>query len=204
MKRVGLYFGSFDPIHIGHLIIANYMAHYTELDEVWFVVSPLNPLKLDRNLIADHHRLQMVYLAIRGNEKLFASDVEFDMPKPSYTIHTLKVLEEKHPDLRFSLIMGEDNLRSLHKWKAFDEIVGHIPIMVYPRDLTDGEHDGDDTVEIPEELKGANITVCDAPLMKISSTFIRNSIQNHLDVRYLIPDGVVNYISNNYLYEERP
>lgn len=204
MKKVGLYFGSFDPVHIGHMIIANYMAHYTDLDEVWIVVTPLNPLKKDRHLIADHHRLQMVYLAIRDNEKLFASDVEFELEKPSYTIKTLKVLEELHPDLTFSLIMGEDNLRNLTKWQAYEEIVQRIPIMVYPRDITDGENDGDDKVEIPAELKGADITVCDAPLMKISSTFIRNSIQNHRDVRYLIPDEVVNYISNNYLYEDKP
>lgn len=200
MKNVGLYFGSFDPIHIGHLIIANYMVHYTSLDEVWFVVTPLNPLKTDRHLIADHHRLQMVYLAIRKNESLFASDVEFQLPKPSYTIATLKVLEEQHPELRFSLIMGEDNLRNLHKWLAFEEIIQRIPILVYPRDLTEGESQ-DDEVTIPTELSQADITICDAPLMKISSTFIRQAIRNQKDVRYLIPDEVVNYISNNFLYE---
>lgn len=203
-KKVGLYFGSFDPIHIGHLIIANFMANYTDLDEVWFVVSPLNPLKRHRHLIADHHRLQMVYLAIRDNEKLYASDVEFDMPKPSYTIDTLDVLEAKHPDLTFSLIMGEDNLRTLHKWKAYKEIIARLPILVYPRDLTEGEDGADDSVEIPAELTGANIQVCEAPLMKISSTFIRRAIQNHQDVRYLLVDEVVLYIANNYLYENRP
>ena len=203
-KKVGLYFGSFDPIHIGHLIIANYMANYTDLDQVWFVVSPLNPLKKHRHLIADQHRLQMVYLAIRDNEKLYASNVEFDMPKPSYTIDTLEVLEAKHPDLSFSLIMGEDNLRTLHKWKAYKEIIERLPILVYPRDLADGEDGADDAVEIPAELTGANIRVCEAPLMKISSTFIRRAIQNHQDVRYLLVDEVVLYIANNYLYENRP
>ena len=202
-NKVGLYFGSFDPIHIGHLIIANFMANYTDLDEVWIVVSPLNPLKKQRHLIADHHRVQMVRLAIRDNEKLNASDVEFDMPKPSYTIDTLDVLEAKHPDLTFSLIMGEDNLRTLHKWKAYKEIITRFPILVYPRDLTEGEDGSDDAVDIPAELSGADIQVCEAPLMKISSTFIRRAIQNHQDVRYLLVDEVVHYIANNYLYEDR-
>lgn len=200
-KRVGLYFGSFDPVHIGHLIIANYMVHYTDLDEVWFVVTPLNPLKKDRNLIEDHHRLQMVHLAIRKNESLKASDVEFDLPKPNYTVNTLKILQEQHPDFNFSLIMGEDNLRNFLLWKDYEKITRNYPILVYPRDLTDGESRTEDDTYIPPELAGADITVCDAPLMKISSTFIRQAIRDEKDVRYLIPDEVVNYISNNYFYE---
>lgn len=201
-KQIGLYFGSFDPVHIGHLIIANYMVHYTDLDEVWFVVTPLNPLKKDRNLIADHHRIQMVHLAIRRNESLRASDIEFDLPKPNYTVNTLERLEELHTDMVFSLIMGEDNLRNFTRWKDFEKIARNYPIMVYPRDLTEGEKDIRDN--LPPELSEADITVCDAPLMKISSTFIRQAIRDEKDVRYLLPDEVVNYISNNYFYERTP
>ena len=197
MKRVGLYFGTFNPIHIGHLIIANYMANHTDLDEVWMVVTPHNPFKDRSELLPDHHRLQMSILATKENMRLYVSDVEFELPKPNYTYLTLRELKRLHPDHTFSLIMGEDNLRSLHRWKNYEEIVGEYSIKVYPRLIEDEED-----MEPLGQLKG-DIEICEAPLMKISSTFIRNSIRDQKDVRYLIPEAVTNYISNNYLYEEK-
>ena len=139
MKKVGLYFGTFNPIHVGHLIIANYMVDFTELDEVWFVVSPQNPLKDKKSLLKDYHRLALVQEAIVDNDKLHASDIEFSLPKPSYTSDTLAYLHEKHPDLEFSLIMGEDNLRTFHKWKNYESILQNNKIIVYPRVLTEQE-----------------------------------------------------------------
>ncbi|NNE55259.1 MAG: nicotinate-nucleotide adenylyltransferase, partial [Flavobacteriales bacterium] len=139
MKRVGLYFGTFNPIHIGHLIIANYMANHTDLDEVWLVVTPHNPFKDQSALLPDHHRLQMAYLAIKDNMKLQVSDIEFDLPKPNYTINTLESLVEKYPDHKFTLIMGEDNLRSFDRWKRYEDILASFPIKVYPRLPKDGE-----------------------------------------------------------------
>lgn len=195
MKRVGLYFGTFNPIHIGHLVIANYMANHTDLDEVWLVVSPQNPLKDAKTLLPDHHRLRMAQLAIKENERLFVSDIEFELEKPSYTYLTLRALAERFADHQFSLIMGEDNLRILDKWKNHDEILANYPIKVYPRL-------GEEEIEPLGNLKG-DIEICEAPLMKISSTFIRNSIRDRKDVRYLIPEPVINYVGSNFLYEEQ-
>lgn len=194
MKRVGLYFGTFNPIHIGHLVIANFMANHTDLDEVWLVVSPHNPMKEANTLLPDHHRLRMAQLAIKENERLFVSDIEFELEKPSYTYQTLRELAKRFSDHSFSLIMGEDNLRILDKWKNYEEIVANYPIKVYPRL-------GDEQIEPLGHLKG-DIEICEAPLMKISSTFIRNSIRDHKDVRYLIPEPVINYVGSNFLYEE--
>ena len=141
MKKVGLFFGSFNPIHVGHLILGNYLANNTDLAEVWFVVSPHNPHKTKANLLADHHRLHMVQLAVEDNLKLRASNVEFDLPKPSYTVFTLQKLKEDHPDKKFVMIMGEDNLRSFHKWKNYEYILENHEIVVYPRVLTSQELD---------------------------------------------------------------
>ena len=146
MKKIGLYFGTFNPIHVGHLIIANYMADYTELDEVWLVVSPQNPLKKKETLLKDHHRLSLVRIALEDNTKLMASNIEFDLPIPSYTINTLVHLKEKYETYEFHLIMGEDNLRSFHKWKNQEEIINNHKIFVYPRVLTEQEME-DNTVE---------------------------------------------------------
>ncbi|NQX92386.1 MAG: nicotinate-nucleotide adenylyltransferase, partial [Flavobacteriales bacterium] len=157
MKQVGLYFGTFNPVHIGHVVIANYMAHHTHLDEVWMVVTPHNPHKERANLLPDEHRLQMVRLAIFDNNKVWASDVEFSLPQPNYTIHTLEHLESTRTDLEFTLIMGEDNLRKLHHWKGFEEIVKKYPILVYPRAITEGEDPSMET-----SVEGANIQVCNA------------------------------------------
>lgn len=199
MKKVGLYFGTFNPVHIGHLVIANYMANHTNLEEVWMVVTPHNPLKNRDELLPDEHRLQMVRLAIVDNPKVWASDVEFDLPQPNFTTNTLDHLVKEHSDCEFTLIMGEDNLRSLDKWKDHKRILEQFDILVYPRSKTEGET----RLDPVNELDFSRVKICDAPMIKISSTFLRNSIQNQKDVRYLIPDKVINYISNNYLYENR-
>lgn len=198
MKKIGLYFGTFNPVHIGHLVIANFMANHTDLEEVWMVVTPHNPLKNRAELLPDEHRFQMVRLAIVDNPKVWASDVEFDLPQPNFTTNTLDFLVKEHPDCEFTLIMGEDNLRSLDKWKDHNRILEQFDILVYPRSQTEGET----RLEPVNGLDFSRVKICDAPMIKISSTFLRNSIQNQKDVRYLIPDKVINYISNNYLYEK--
>jgi nicotinate-nucleotide adenylyltransferase len=197
MKKIGLYFGTFNPIHIGHLVIANFMAHHTQLDEVWIVVTPHNPLKKRSELLPDQHRLQMVRLAILDNPSLQVSDVEFELPQPNYTWNTLTHLHNLHPDVEFSLIMGEDNLRTINQWFNHEQILENYTIYVYPRAITESEQ----TLSIDKTNVHQNVVVCDAPMIRISSTFLRQSIQNQKDVRYLIPDTVINYISNNYLYE---
>ncbi|MCH2197383.1 MAG: nicotinate-nucleotide adenylyltransferase [Flavobacteriales bacterium] len=197
-KRTGLYFGTFNPIHIGHLVIANFMANHTDLDEVWLIVTPHNPLKDRGDLLPDDHRLQMVRLATIDNNKLEVSDVEFNLPQPNYTINTLDLLQERYSDTEFVLIMGEDNLRSLHRWKDYERMVSSYDIFVYPRSITEGENTEESGVLV--NLK--RVTICEAPMIRISSTFLRNAIRTQKDIRYLVPDKVINYISNNYLYEK--
>lgn len=198
MKKVGLYFGTFNPIHIGHLVIANFMANHAGLDEVWLVVTPHNPLKERKDLLPDNHRLQMTKLATLDNNQLQVSDIEFELPQPNYTYHTLQTLNERNPDTEFSLIMGEDNLRGLHRWKDQDKITAEYDILVYPRSQTEGENP---YVDAPI-INMSRVEIYDAPLIRISSTFLRDSIGRKNDIRYLVPDTVINYISNNYLYEE--
>ncbi len=168
--RVGLYFGTFNPIHVGHLIIANYMAEYTDLDEVWFVVSPHSPHKEKKSLLKDYHRLAMVDIAIEENTKLKSSNVEFKLPKPSYTATTLAYLKDKYPTKEFALMMGEDNLRSFHKWFNYETILDQHKIYVYPRVMTIQEEAKVESVSAKEEiLSHENITFCeDVPVMKIS------------------------------------
>lgn len=194
MKKVGLYFGTFNPIHVGHLIIANYLANHSDLTEVWFVVSPHNPLKDKNTLLDDHHRLAMVQRAIEDNPKLKASGIEFDLPKPSYTVLTLQALKEKYPGYIFSLIMGEDNLRTLHKWRNYEYILEHFDIYVYPRVQASTETDVRDFSNYPR------IHFCKAPVMNISSTLIRESIKNRKDVRYLLTDPVFRYVDEMNFY----
>lgn len=197
-KRIGLFFGTFNPIHVGHLIIANYIVTATSLDEVWFVVTPHNPHKKKASLLDDHHRLAMVKEAIEDNIRLRASDVEFGLPQPNYTINTLAHLREKHHEKEFVLIMGEDNLRSFHKWKNYEEILKHHQIVVYPRVHLSNE---DDTSKTIEELDGnERIILCDAPIMNISATFIRNSIKEGLDVRYMLTEPVFKYVDEMNFY----
>ena len=202
--NIGLYFGTFNPIHIGHLIISNYMADYTDLDQVWLIVSPQNPLKKKRSLLEDYHRLAIVKVAIDDNLKLRASDIEFNMPRPSYTSDTLAYLKEKHPDNNFHLIMGEDNLRTFHKWKNFDYILESHKIYVYPRVLTiQEEREVEEIGYLPANKlqQHKNVIVCDeAPVMRVSASFIRQAIKDGNDVRYLLTDPVHRYIEEMNFY----
>lgn len=204
MKKIGLFFGSYNPVHVGHLILANYMADQTDLSEVWLVVSPHNPLKEKANLLDDHHRLSMVRIAVEDNVKLKASDIEFSLPKPSYTVFTLQNLKEKYPETEFVLIMGEDNLRTLHKWKNFEYILENHKIYVYPRVLTVQEvASGEIDLTPAEEVDGhQNVEFfANAPLMKVSSSYIRKAIKSRHDVRYLLTDKVYQYLDEMNFYK---
>ena len=202
MKKIGLYFGTFNPIHVGHLIISNYMTGYTNLDEVWLVVSPLNPLKKKESLLEDYHRLNLVRIAVEKNSKLKASDDEFNLPKPSYTINTLVYLKEKYPSYEFNLIMGEDNLRSFKKWKNHEKILQSHNLYVYPRVLTEQEKK-EDITETIITIKHHNIVRCEAPVMKISSSFIRKAIVENKDVRYLLTPEVFKYVDEMGFYKKK-
>lgn len=190
MKRIGLFFGSFNPIHVGHLIIGNYMANYTDLDEVWFVVSPQSPFKKKASLASSYDRLEMVELAIAGVDRLRASDIEFHLPIPSYTIDTLTYLHERHPSYSFSLIMGEDNLENFKKWKNADVLLSNYSIHVYPRP-------GYPATDLRTHPK---VTITESPLMEISSTFIRKAISEDKSIDYLVPQTVKEYIDQKALY----
>ena len=198
MAKIGLYFGSFNPVHIGHMAIAGYMTEFAGLNQVWFVVSPHNPLKKKETLLADHHRLYMAQLAIGDNDRLKTSDIEFKLPVPSYTIDTLTYLNEKHPKNEFCLVMGEDNLNTLHKWKNATDLVGKYPIYVYPR--PDSERPSSPLLD--QILSNADIHKVNAPLMEISGTFIRNGIKNGKDMSYFLPAPVWKYIKEMHFYEK--
>ncbi len=191
--KVGLFFGSFNPIHVGHLTLANYLVEYSDLDQVWFVVTPHNPHKKKSSLLEDHHRLAMVRIAVEDYPKLKASDIEFGLPQPNYTVNTLAYLEEQHPDTNFALIMGEDNLKSLHKWKNYQTILERQSIYVYPR-ISQG------TVE--HQFNGhPKITKVDAPIMELSSTFIRKAIGAGKNVRPMLPHNVWVYLDEMNFYK---
>jgi nicotinate-nucleotide adenylyltransferase len=190
--KIGLFFGSFNPVHVGHLVLANYMLSFTELERIWFVVSPHNPLKEKKSLLSDIQRLQMVRLAIGDHTKMKASNVEFKLPQPSYTINTLAHLAEQFPDHQFSLIMGADNLQSFKKWKNYEVILEHYSIYVYPRPGSDG---GD-------LKKHKHVHFTEAPLIEISSTFLREAIHNKKDVRYFFPPSVWDYVKEMHFYEK--
>ncbi len=200
--KVGLYFGTYNPIHIGHLIIANHMVDNSELDQVWLVVSPQNPLKNKATLLADYHRLALVETAVEGNDRLKASNIEFDLPKPSYTIDTLTYIQEKHPKHDFSIIMGEDNLRTLHKWKNHEQILNSHKIYVYPRVLTQQELLAESSNKETHFKDHPQVTLTDAPVMKISASFIRNAIKEKKDVRYLLSEPVHKYLSEMHFYKK--
>jgi len=198
MAKIGLYFGSFNPIHIGHTAIAGYMTEFAGLDQVWFVVSPHNPLKKKETLLTDHHRIYMVQLAIGDNDRLKASDIEFKLPVPSYTIDTLTYLKEKHSNNEFCLVMGEDNLYTLHKWKNADELVSRYPIYVYPR-----QDSGKPSSPLLDQLLAkADVHRVNAPLMDISGTFIRSGIKNKKDMSYFLSAAVWKYIREMHFYEK--
>jgi nicotinate-nucleotide adenylyltransferase len=197
MAKIGLYFGSFNPIHIGHMAIAGYMTEFAGIDQIWFVVSPHNPLKKKETLLADHHRLYMTQLAIGDNVRLKASDIEFKLPVPSYTIDTLAYLREKYPKNEFNLVMGEDNLYTLHKWKNADELISKYPIFVYPRP----ESSKPSSLLLDQIISKADLHHVKAPLMDISGTFIRNGIREGKDMSYFLPPAVWKYIKEMHFYE---
>ncbi len=189
--KIGLFFGSFNPIHVGHLIIAETAINETSLNEVWIMVSPQNPFKMKVNLASEYDRLRMVEIAIGNHPKIRASNFEFFLPKPSYTIDTLVALTEKYPSHQFSLIMGEDNLLHLHKWKNYEALLKYYPILVYPRL-------GAETKDLPEykNVKRFPLTYLD-----ISSTHIREQIANKKEARFALGEGVFEYIQKQHLYE---
>lgn len=189
--KTGLFFGSYNPIHTGHLIIANYMANHTELDEVWLVVSPHNPLKDKSGLGNMYDRLEMARLATENTENIKVSDLEFALPQPSYTIDSLTYLHEKYPEKEFVLIMGADNLVSLKKWKNYEVLLKNYQIYVYPRPGAD----------VKEWENHASITFTNTPLMEISSTFIRKAIKENKSVQFFLPDAVINFIDGKGMYK---
>ena len=191
MKKVGLFFGSFNPIHVGHVAIANYMVEFTDLDQLWFVVSPQNPFKKKNQLLAEHHRLELVNQAIGDSPLFMASNVEFKMPRPSYTIDTLTYLSEKYPHHQFVMICGSDNLPYLHKWKNYEELLKNYELYVYPRP----------EVDTNDYLHLGKLKVVEAPQMEISSSFIRNSIKDKKDVSFFMPLRVAEYINEMHFYE---
>lgn len=193
MKKVGLFFGSFNPIHIGHLILANYILENSNMDELWFVVSPQNPFKEKASLLKDHNRLHMVEIAVAHYPKMRASNVEFSLPTPSYTIDTLAYLKEKHPDYSFSLIMGEDNLSNIHKWKNAETLIENHHIIVYPR-VFDGEK------KDAEYMQHDNISMIKAPIIELSATEIRTMIKDGKNVRPMLPPEVFDYLDGSNFY----
>jgi nicotinate-nucleotide adenylyltransferase len=191
--NIGLYFGTFNPIHVGHLTIANHLAEHSDLDQVWFVVTPQSPFKKKSTLLDNHQRLEMVYRATKDYDKLRPSDIEFGLKQPNYTIDTLTYLHEKFPDYEFSLIMGEDNLKSFHKWKNYELILKHHSIYVYPR-LSPGKIEN----QFNNHPKILNVS---APIMELSSTFIRKEIAAGKNVRPMLPENVWQYIDEMNFYK---
>ncbi len=193
MKKVGLFFGTFNPIHIGHLVIANHMTEFSDLEEVWLVVTPRSPFKTKISLLDNHHRYQLVYEAIKEYPKLKVSDIEFNLTQPNFTINTLVQLEEKYgSEYRFALLMGEDNLQGFHKWKNYEIILSHYQLYVYPR-LAQGK--------IPPGLiNHQSVHRVDAPIMEISSTFIREQHKAGRNIRPLLPEAVWKYVDEMNFY----
>jgi nicotinate-nucleotide adenylyltransferase len=188
--KVGLYFGTYNPIHIGHMAIANYMVEFTDIDQLWFVVSPQNPHKKKKNLLNDYDRLELVHRAAEDDPRIRVSDIEFHMPKPSYTVDTLAWLKDKFPKYDFRILMGSDNLENFHKWKNYESITENYGVIVYPRPGFD-----------PSNYKAhQNIVFTQAPLMEISSTFIRKAIKEGKDIRHFLPPKTWEYIDEMGFY----
>jgi len=188
--KIGLFFGSFNPIHVGHLIIGNTMAERADIDQVWYVISPQNPFKKRSSLLHEFDRLKMVRLAIADNPKLNATDIEFNMPKPSYTIDTLTYLHEKYKQHHFKLIMGQDNLKNFHKWKNHEQLIEQYGLLVYPRP----------NCAATRWDEHPNVQMIEAPQVDISATFIRESIQTDTSIKYLVHDDVATYIRSKKFY----
>lgn len=190
--RTGLFFGSFNPIHVGHMVIANYMLEFTDLEKLWFVISPQNPMKEKASLLDQRQRLAIVQRAIGDNNRFKASDIEFKLPRPSYTINTLVHLQEKYPAHRFVLILGSDNLETFHKWKNYEQILKDFELYVYPRPGHDGGNLKDHE----------RVTWVPAPLIEISASFLRSSLKSGKDIRYFIPEQAYNYMREMHFYEK--
>lgn len=189
--RIGLFFGSFNPIHIGHMIIAQTMIDSGEIDELWFVISPQNPHKTNKNLLHEFDRLDMVAAAIHDQPKMKTCDIEFSLSKPSFTVTTLAILSEKHSELDFKLIIGQDNLASFHKWKNYQEIIKHHELLVYPRPDSP-----------PHKLElNTFAKMVEAPLIDISATFIRSKIKRGNSIKYLVPSEVEFFITSKKFYQ---
>lgn len=189
--KIGLFFGTFNPVHVGHMVIANYMAEFTDLDQIWFVVSPHNPFKNKKSLLHEHHRLAMVREAIGNDIRLKGSSIEFDLPQPSYTATTLAYIKEQYPEDDFVLIMGSDNLDSFHKWKNYEAILANHELYVYPR---------------PEKSAGElathpKVKMTSTPLMDIASSFIRKAIKEGKNVNHMMPESVAKYIEEMHFYK---
>jgi len=189
-KKIGLFFGSFNPVHVGHMIIANFMVEHSDLDIIWMVVSPHNPHKEKKSLAKDHDRLHLVNLAIGDNIGIKASDIEFNLPKPSYTIDTLTYLKEKYPHHEFCLIMGGDNLGTFHKWKNYEKILENHSIFVYNRP----------GYELGDLQNHESVTILEAPLLSISASYIRKQIKDDKSIQYLVPDVVWKYLNGSSMY----
>ena len=191
--KIGLFFGTYNPIHVGHLIIANHLAEHSDLDQIWLVVTPQSPHKTKQSLLDNHQRLELVFRATKDYPKLAPSAIEFNLPQPNYTVRTLAYLEEKHPENQFALIMGEDNLRSLPKWKNAEVIMGNYPIYVYPRKMNPSS--------ISASFSSETVTYIDAPIIEVSSTFIRQQIKEGKNIKALLPMAVWNYIDEMNFYK---
>jgi len=198
LKKIGLYFGTFNPIHIGHIIVAHHFLNFSDLEELWLVITPESPFKKKKNLLENHHRLEMVYRATENYPKIKPCDIEFKMPVPNYTINTLTALKEKYPSKDFSLIMGEDNLRSFHKWKNYEAILEYYSILVYPRIQTNKTLN-EPLISIKQH---PNIKLITAPKVEISSTFIRNCISEGKSTTPLLDKKVWEYIDQMNFYRK--
>lgn len=189
--KIGLYFGSFNPVHVAHLIIANHILNETDIEKIWFVVSPQNPFKSESNLLNEYHRLHLVRLATEDDNRIKASDIEFGLPKPSYTSSTLVYLAEKHPEHEFCIIMGSDSFQNLHKWKNYETIVKNYLVYVYLRP----------GFEVENKI-GAKLMILDAPLLQLSATLIRKYIKEGKSARYMLPDKVMEEIEKGGYYKK--
>lgn len=191
MKRIGIYSGSFNPIHHGHVMLANYLVEFSDLDELWFVVSPQNPLKQKSELLDDDERLKMVQLAVGDDPRFHVSDIEMHLPLPSYTINTLTALSEQHTDCQFVFICGMDSLQNLHRWYQYQSILDNHELLVFPREGYDGG----------ELVHHQSVTVLKTPILKISSTFIRQCVKEGRDMRHFMPEKAFHYMQENGFYK---
>ena len=189
--NIGLYFGSFNPIHVGHLIIANHILNHTDLEKVWFIVSPQNPLKSGNTLLNEYDRLHLVRVAIEDDNRMKASDIEFTLPRPSYAVDTLTYLKEKYPEHNFSVIIGADSYQNLHRWKNYEVILNDYRLFIYKRPGYEFGH-----------VANPNVNVLDAPLLDISATAIRESIKENKSIRYMVPPRVLEEIEKGNYYKK--